>query len=610
MWVSTAQIGSQPRKIVAKKKHIDCKCLLTIWAIKLTSTKLLRRLLGYSLKYWRGFAVAIFGMTVTAATETAFPALMKQLIDNGFQGVSTFSVWWVPAVILFIFLARGLSTFIATYSMEWVSNNVLLDIRAEMFEKLISLPTPTFDSKSGGQLISKVVTDAQQVLFAATNVITVLIRDTLILVGLLAWLIWINWQLTLVVVALIPILALMTKKFSARMRRVGRNYFSAVGNMTATVEEAISGSRIIKVYGGEHYERNKFLSMNAKLRGQHMRYAIASALQSPFSQFIAAIGVAIVVTIALIQTRTGQVTIGDFVSFITAMLLMFSPLKHLAEVNSNLQKGLAAAEGVFQLIDEESEKDSGTRSIENARGDLIFENVSVHYHSRDRPAVRNLTLSIPAGNTCAFVGPSGSGKSTIANLVPRLYELESGAIKIDGVDIREIKLTELRRQLALVSQDVVLFNDTIAQNISYGRTDISRDQVIAATKAADLMEFVESLPNGFDTVVGDRGVRVSGGQRQRIAIARALVKDAPILILDEATSALDIGSESRVQQAIEFLRKGRTTLVIAHRLSTIVYADHIVVLDQGEIVQQGRHETLISLPGLYQALYAQMKASH
>jgi subfamily B ATP-binding cassette protein MsbA len=575
----------------------------------LTSTKLLSRLLGYSFKYWRGFALAIFGMAVTAVTEAAFPALMKQLVDNGFQGRSTFSVWWAPAVILLIFLTRGISTFIATYSMEWVSNNVLLDIRGEMFEKLVSLPTPTFDSKSGGQLISRVISDAQQVLFAATNVITVLIRDSLILVGLLVWLLWINWQLTLVVIALIPVLALMTRKFSTRMRSVGRNYFSAVGNMTATVEEAISGSRVIKVYGGEHHERKKFLSINAKLRGQHMRYAIASSLQSPFSQFIAAIGVSVVVTVALLQTRAGQVTIGDFVSFITAMLLMFSPLKHLAEVNSNLQRGLAAAEGVFQLIDEESEKDTGTRYIGRAQGELTFENVTIQYTSREAPAIHNLTLSIPAGTTCAFVGPSGSGKSTIANLLPRLYELESGKIRIDGIDIREITLTSLRNQVALVSQDVVLFNDTIAQNIGYGRANVSRAALVAAAEAADLIEFVESLPNGFDTVVGDRGVRVSGGQRQRIAIARAIVKDAPILILDEATSALDTRSESRVQQAIERLRRGRTTLIVAHRLSTVVYADKIIVLNNGEIVQQGTHEALLSEPGLYQTLYAQMGVS-
>ena len=552
--------------------------------------------------------VAVAGMIVTAATETAFPALMKKLLDDGFQGAATFSVWWVPTFILVIFVARGLSTFIATYSMEWVSNHVLLDIREEMFEKLISLPSPTFDSKSGGQLISKVISDAQQVLFAATNVVTVLIRDSMILVGLLAWLFWINWQLTFVVIALIPFLAVMTRKFSSRMRGVGRNYFSAVGDMTATVE-AISGNRVIKVYGGEDYERKKFLTTNSKLRGQHMRYAIASALQSPISQFITAIGVSVVVTIAMIQTRAGSVTIGDFVSFITAMLLMFNPLKHLAEVNSNLQKGLAAAEGVFQLLDEESEKDTGTRCMGRAQGEISFENVTIQYASREAPAIHNLTLSIPAGTTCAFVGPSGSGKSTIANLLPRLYELESGKIQIDGIDIREITLTSLRNQVALVSQDVVLFNDTIAQNIGYGRANVSRATLVAAAEAADLTEFVESLPNGFDTVVGDRGVRVSGGQRQRIAIARAIVKDAPILILDEATSALDTRSESRVQQAIERLRKGRTTLIVAHRLSTVVYADQIVVLNNGEIVQQGTHEALISELGLYQTLYAQMGVS-
>ena len=340
---------------------------------------------------------------MTAATETAFPALMKQLMDKGFQGVKAFPLWWVPASILLIFIARGIATFIATYSMEWVANNILRDIRQSMFQKLITLPSSAFDTKSSGQLISKMISEAQQVLFAATNVVTVLIRDSMILVGLLAWLFWINWKLTLVVLALIPFLALMTKKFSKRMRGVSRNYLQAVGDMTSTVEEAISGNRVIKVYGKETYESDRFERVNANLRGQVMRYAIASGLQTPISQFIAAIGVAVVVTIALLQTRSGVATIGDFVSFVTAMLLMFSPLKHLAEVNSNLQKGLAAAEGVFALLDEHSELDSGKRVLGRARGTIDFDVVTVKYATREHPALKDLSLHVPAGKTFALV---------------------------------------------------------------------------------------------------------------------------------------------------------------------------------------------------------------
>lgn len=552
--------------------------------------------------------IAVLGMAVIATTETIFPALMKQLMDNGFQATSSFPVWWASVFVLLIFLIRGIAHFISAYSMEWVANNVLRDIRKAMFEKLITLPSSTFDAKSAGQLISKMISETQQVLFAATNVVTVLIRDSLILIGLLGWLIWINWKLTLVVLAVMPPLAFMTRRFSKRMRGVSRNFLDATSEMTTAVEEAISGNRIIKVYGGEIYEKKRFDNVNAKFRGQAMRYAIAAGLQTPLSQLIAAIGVSVVVTTALIQTRTGATTIGVFVSFITAMLLMFSPLKRLAEINSNLQKGLAAAEGVFALIDEHSERDTGKKELLSVSGEILFKEVTIQYPTRDAPALISFSLIIPGGETYALVGPSGSGKSTVVNLIPRLYDIDSGAIMIDGIDIRDIPLKALRLQIALVSQDVVLFNDTIAANIAYGRDDVSTSEIRDAAKAADLLAFIDCLPKGLQTIVGDRGVRVSGGQRQRIAIARAIIKNAPILILDEATSALDAKSETSVQDAIERLRQGRTTLVVAHRLSTVVNADQIVVMDQGRIVQQGRHQELIAMPGLYQSLYSKMQA--
>ena len=575
----------------------------------MTSTALFRRLFAYSLNYWPSFLIAVLGMSITAATETAFPALMKQLMDKGFQGVSAFPVWWVPIVILGIFIVRGAATFVATYSMEWLSNNVLRDIRQAMFDKLVTLPSTNFDAKSAGQLISKMISEAQQVLFAATNVITVLVRDGLILIGLLAWLFWINWKLTLIVLFLMPTLSVLVRKFSKRLRAVGKSHLAAIGDMTASVEEVISGNRVVKIYGGEEYEKKRFARINSKFRGQAMRYAIAAGLQTPMSQFIAAVGVSVAVSIALLQTRAGAATTGDFVSFITAMLLMFSPLKHLAEINSNLQRGLAAAEGVFNLLDERSESDTGTKLLGRSSGQIRFSSVTVQYPNRDRPALNSVNLEIPAGQTYALVGPSGGGKSTFVNLLPRLYDVNSGSITLDGIDIRELRLENLRSQIALVSQDVVLFNDTIAKNIAYGRSDLSDAEISEAAKAADLLYFIDSLPQGMQTVVGDRGVRVSGGQRQRIAIARAIIKDAPILILDEATSALDTQSESNVQNAIERLREGRTTVVVAHRLSTVLNADRIIVLDQGKIVQSGTHQDLIGVTGLYGVLYNKMQES-
>ena len=575
----------------------------------MTSIALFRRLFAYSLNYWPSFLVAVLGMSITAATETAFPALMKQLMDKGFQGVSAFSVWWVPVVILGIFIVRGAATFIATYSMEWLANNVLRDIRQAMFDKLVTLPSSSFDAKSSGNLISRMISEAQQVLMAATNVITVLIRDSLILVGLLAWLFWINWKLTLIVLFLMPTLAILIRKFSIRLRSVSKSYLVAIGEMTTSVEEAISGNRVVKIYGGEDYEKTRFSGINSRFRGQAMRYAIAAGIQTPVSQLIAALGVSIAVSIALLQTREGVATPGDFVSFITAMLLMFSPLKHLAEINSNLQRGLAAAEGVFALLDERSESDTGTKVLVRAKGHIRFSDVTAQYPNRESLALNMVNIEVPAGKTYALVGPSGSGKSTLVNLIPRLYEATSGSITLDGIDIRDLQLKNLRSQIALVSQDVVLFNDTISNNIAYGRSDLTDLGIREAARAADLLNFINSLPQGMKTVIGDRGVRVSGGQRQRIAIARAIIKDAPVLILDEATSALDTQSESNVQNAVERLRKGRTTVVVAHRLSTVLNADRIIVLDDGKIVQSGTHQELIALSGLYQLLYAKMQES-
>jgi len=573
----------------------------------MSSASLFRRLLTYSLRYWGIFLVASLAMVVIAAAETAFPAMMKPLMDRGFSPEQQFELWWAPMGIIGIFFTRGLASFIANYGMNLISQNVLRDIRTELFQKLISFPSTFFDSHSSGHLISRILSDAQMVLTAATNVATVIVRDSLVLLGLTIWLFWINWQLTLVVLLLLPPLVFLTQKFSKRMRRVGKEYLVTVGDMTSAVEEAIAANRVIKTFGSQVHEKMRFERVNANHRGQGMRLAIASALQSPITQLIASLGVATVLTIALIQARLGTATIGDFVSFITAMIMMLNPLRHLAETNSQLQRGLAAAEGLFALLDEEAECDSGHLILNQSTGEVEFKNVTFRYATRDTHALTNFSLKIPSGKTYAIVGPSGSGKSSLLALLPRLYELESGSITIDGIDIKNLTLTSLRQQIALVSQDVVLFNDSIRNNIAYGRPSCTNEEILDAVSAADLSSFVSTLPDGLETQVGDRGVRLSGGQRQRIAIARAVLKNAPILLLDEATSALDTQSEIAVQQAIDRLRKNRTTIVVAHRLTTIVDSDLIVVIDSGNIVQKGTHNELIEKYGLYQTLYSKLK---
>jgi subfamily B ATP-binding cassette protein MsbA len=508
-----------------------------------------------------------------------------------------------------LFALRGAAGFVATYMMQWVSQNVLRDIRQAMFEKMITLPASNFDQKSSGILISKIINESQQMLQACTNVLTVLVRDSLVLVGLLGWMIYLNWQLTLMVIVLIPILATLTYLFSRRLRGVSKAFLSAAASVTQAVEEAISGHRVIKIFGGQSYERERFSKQTGIFRAQAMRVAIASGLQSPLAQMVAALGVSVVLTMALLQSRTEGTTIGDFASFITAMLMMFSPLRHLTDANAQLQSGLAAAENAFAMLDEDSERDMGETTMNRAHGAIRFENISLKYPLRSEHALVDINIEIGAEKTYAFVGPSGGGKTSLVSLLPRLYEPTNGRIWIDGIPIDTLSLQSLRKQLALVSQDVVLFNDTIRNNVAYGRTDLTIGQVRYALEQANLADFIASLPDGLETVVGDRGVRLSGGQRQRIAIARAFVKDAPILILDEATSALDTVSERAVQDSIEKLRANRTTLIVAHRLSSVVSADCIVVMQDGRVVQQGTHQELLATDGLYRTLYGQMTGS-
>ncbi len=569
-----------------------------------SSLAIYRRLLGFTRPYRIGFAAALVAMIVAAATEPLFPALMKPLLDEGFVHKSQFPLWFVPVALIAIFVVRGIATFSSSYALAWVANNVLVDVRTQMFDRVMRLPAEQFEREASGLLISRIVFEVTNVTAAVTRALTTVVRDSIVVLGLVGWLVYLNWKLTLVALLLIPVMTIVVSVYSRRMRRLSRQSLLHTGELTRVVEEAVHGYKVIKIFGGYRAQGELFSRTVYKLRGFAMRMTIAGSATVPITQLSAAIAVAIVVTIALVQSMNEQTTVGGFVSFVTAMLMLLAPLKHLADVNAELQRGLAAAESVFALLDLQEEADVGTVSIGRARGRLLFENVSYRYPTSAHEALREIDLDIRAGEVVALVGASGAGKSTLLNLLPRFIDPTRGRILLDGVALPELRLADLRRQYALVSQEVVLFNDTVRANVALGREDAVDDATIwAALEAARLDTVVRALPEGLDASVGERGTRLSGGQRQRLALARAIVKDAPILLLDEATSALDSATEREVQIALEHTMRGRTTLVIAHRLSTIERADRILVFDHGRIVEQGTHAELLEADSLYARLY-------
>ena len=567
---------------------------------------LLARLFRYVRPHWRVFALGVVAMMLTGSTETALPAIMQHLLDDGFGGKGNPQLMWTaPLMIIGLFVGRGMFTFTMNYAMNEVSNSVLYDLRKQMFDRLVQMPVSYFSTHSAGTIIARLVNDVQNVTQSLASVLVIMVRDTCVILGLLGWLLYLNWQLTMIAFVLIPMVALAVGAFSRRMRRLSGEQLRYTGELTSVVGEAIHGNPVIKVYAGQEHERSRFAAASRQLQGFARRMTVASSLLVPITQVMAAVAVSLVIALALYQSQQDRTTVGGFVSFLTAMLMILNPLKHLADVNGQLQRAFAAADAVFHFIDEPIENDHGTREIGRAKGALRFEDVRFGYEGSTSLALKGIDLEIKAGETVALVGGSGGGKTTLANLIPRFYSVTDGRILLDDIPIESLKLESLRRQIAWVSQQVMLFNDTIANNVAYGsRRGASEAEVRAALEAAYLTEFVASLPDGINTMIGDNGIRLSGGQRQRLSIARALLKNAPILVLDEATSALDNESERFVQAALDKLMHGQTTLIIAHRLSTIEKADRILVLDDGRIVESGTHAELIELGGLYARLHA------
>ncbi|MEL3915978.1 lipid A ABC transporter ATP-binding protein/permease MsbA [Aeromonas caviae] len=564
-----------------------------------------KRLLGYVRDRKLGLVGGIIGMLGYAAVDTTFVYSIKPLIDQGLNGNDSSVLKWMPFFVLGIVALRGCAAFLSNYCMAWVGNHVVMRLQQQVFSHLMAMPMSFFDRQNTGNLLSKVTYDAGQVSSAASSTLVSLVREGATVIGLLGLMFWHSWQLSVIFLVVGPLVGILISIISRRFRKISRHIQQAVGDITTSTEQMLKGHKEVLMFGGQEVEDKRFYQVSNRMRQQTMKMVAADAIGSPIVQMVASVALAVFLYVATIDSVKATLTAGTFTVMVTSMMMLLKPLKSLTDVNNQFQRGITACQSLFGLLDSTPEQDTGTRTLERARGEIEFRNVTFTYPTKETPALRNISFKVEAGKSVALVGRSGSGKSTIASLLTRFYDIEEGEILLDGVNIREYRLSELRKQYALVSQHVHLFNDSVANNIAYAAEEkYSRDEIKQAARIAHADDFVSKMPEGYDTVIGENGASLSGGQRQRIAIARALLRDSPVLLLDEATSALDTESERHIQAAIDELCKARTSLVIAHRLSTIEKADEILVIDEGHIVERGNHQTLMDMHGTYAQLRA------
>ena len=566
--------------------------------------KIYLRLLVYGKPYWPMFSIGVIAMLLFAVTDTGFAFLIKTLTDS-FAGTGTaYDTDQIkvilPVAVIIIFIIRGVSGFFSVYNIAWIGRQVIKLLRGEIYQKFLNLPTQFLDQKSNAELLSKVTFNIEQVAESTSNILTVLIRDTLTIIVLSVYMVYLSPTLASVIFLVAPVIAILVRFLSLLFRRYSERIQDSMADVTHAIKETLQNHRIIKIFNGQDFEQKKFSLINENNRKHNMKLFSTKAIGNSITIFIASLGVAGVVYVATLEQVKNSMTVGDFSGFITAMVLLMTPLKRLTNINAMIQKGIAAAVSIFSLLDEDNEEDQGQLDANDLEGSINFKNVCFSYNQAEH-TLDGINISINPGETIAIIGKSGSGKTTLVNLIPRFYEIESGQLLIDSENIQNYSLKSLRSNISLVTQEVTLFNDTIFNNIAYGK--YSDNEVRKVVTSAHMDEFIDNLPKGLDTLVGDQGILLSGGQRQRIAIARALLKDAPILILDEATSSLDSESERYIQKALDQLMKNRSTLVIAHRLSTIENADRIIVLSKGRIVEQGNHNELIKQNGEYASLH-------
>jgi ATP-binding cassette, subfamily B, bacterial MsbA len=576
---------------------------LTAPALADDALRIYKRLLRYAAPHWGMFLIGVVGMALFAASDASLAYLTTKFLQGAFVQPNPKILVIVPIGVFVLFLVRGIGDYVSNYFPGWVGRQVIKALRGELFTHYLHLPSLYFDGQQSGQMLSKLTYNIELVAEATTNAITVLIRDTLTIVGLVGYLLYLNWRLALFTFIAAPVISWLIRFASRAFRRYSARIQNSMGEVTRVAKEAIDGQRLIKVFNAQDFEARKFEQVNERHRHNNMRLIMAKSVSNPVVQQIAAIALAAVMYVAIRQVLGGTMRVDQFIGFLTALLLLTAPLRRLVSMSGPLQQGIAAGASVFEMLDVAGEDQGGTRPLQRARGDVEYRDVSFEYAVEKGQVLRNVSFEVRAGGTIAIVGRSGSGKSTLVSLLPRFYDVQSGSVRLDGYDVREYRLADLRRQVSVVSQDVVLFDDTIRNNIAFGGIECSEAGVLEAARAAHVLEFAEELPEGLNTMVGDRGGRLSGGQRQRIAIARALLKDAPVLILDEATSALDSESERHIQQALLILMRDRTTFVIAHRLSTVERADRILVMDEGAVVESGTHAELLAHDGHYAALH-------